>query len=131
MSDQDTWEDFGNCRELAESLAVPREEWTEVKTANEENPQKPTDDERVRRSIWWYLFEGYETDPSIPPITDAMCITCPVIKQCFDFGTENGETGVYGGVYLLRGNVDEGKNAHKTDEHWSKLQELLNGKNTG
>lgn len=112
------WSDYGAvCRELADVYAVPQDEWKD----------NDPDEVRVKRSIWYMLFEGYESDPSIPPITDAMCLSCPLIKQCFEYGVDNDKTGVHGGVYLLRGKIDASKNSHKTPEDWERLGELLDG----
>jgi len=62
------------------------------------------------------FFQGYETKLHIARSTDEMCLHCPVTKQCFNFGVENKETGVWGGFYLDRGKIDKNKNAHKTEE---------------
>lgn len=47
---------------------------------------------------------------------DEICVHCPVTKECFLTGIENKETGVWGGFYLDRGEVDPIKNAHKTEK---------------
>jgi hypothetical protein len=116
------WREDSNCSKLAPEFEVPKEEWTEVKTEGEE---KATDEERVQRSIWYYFFEGYESDTKLARIVDEICKECPVIKECFEYGTTTGQTGVHGGIYLNRGNIDHIRNAHKTEEDWAELMEKV------
>jgi hypothetical protein len=49
-------------------------------------------------------------------------MSCPVAKICYQTGVENDEYGVWGGVYLSAGSVDNGKNIHKTAEVWKKIK---------
>jgi len=102
------WQVDARCAELADEYADPENE------------------EPTKRSILYLFFEGYESDPSIRPEVDAICASCPVRKQCLEYGLENKETGVYGGVYLNRGHVDENKNSDKTTEEWRDIKELIN-----
>lgn len=118
------WREDSKCSKLAPALEVPQDEWTEVVT---EGKTQPTDDERVRRSIWYYFFEGYESEPELAKLVDGICKDCPVIKECFEFGTTTGQSGVFGGVYLNRGNIDHIRNAHKTEDDWAELTEKING----
>src|SRR5688572_2305796 len=112
------WIEDAACAELAPALETPKEEWTEVKTDGEE---QATDDERIKRSIWYYFYEGYESEPELANLVDGICLSCPVIKGCFTYGTTTGQTGVHGGVYLNRGNIDPIRNAHKSEEEWALL----------
>lgn len=73
------------------------------------------------------FFEAYETNEQVAKSTDQICLHCPVMKQCFQFASDQKETGVWGGVYLDRGKVDKAKNIHKTDEVWAEWREKLNG----
>lgn len=101
------WQLDAKCAELAEDYDDP------------DNPD-PT-----KRSIWFMFFEGYESDPSLRPETNAICASCPVRRQCLEYGLENKETGVYGGVYLNRGHVDENKNADKTKDEWQEIKDIF------
>ena len=68
-----------------------------------------------------YFFEKYEEDQAVAVVVDNICLTCPVIIDCFNHGTTNGEWGVWGGVYLVDGEINAIKNAHKTPEIWKEL----------
>lgn len=59
------------------------------------------------------FFEGYESDPVIAREIDTMCEKCPVVKECYEYGTKNKLFGVYGGFYLFNGQVDKKRNEHK------------------
>lgn len=109
------WTYDAKCAELAPELELPEEEWEET----------DGDEERIKRSIWYYYFEGYESEPELATLVDGICKSCPVIKECFTYGTTTGQTGVHGGVYLNRGNIDPIRNAHKTEEEWAELMELV------
>lgn len=71
----------------------------------------------------WRFYEGYETSERTAKNTDAMCLSCPVRKQCLQTGIENGEWGCWGGVFLVKGRVDEEKNSHKTPDVWQQIRE--------
>lgn len=71
------------------------------------------------------FFEGYEDDPVLAKTMDSICNSCPVQKLCLKEGIEKGETGLWGGVFLLNGKMDKSKNGHKTDEDWTHIRELL------
>lgn len=74
------------------------------------------------------FFELYEEDTAVADIVDKnVCLTCPVIKDCFVFGTEEKQDGVWGGVYLLEGDIVQARNAHKTEETWEKILEAVRG----
>lgn len=81
---------------------------------------------------WWHLaacrgldtnlfYEKYELDPNLAKSIDDMCFSCPVMKICLQAGVDNNEHGVWGGVYLNSGSVDNSRNIHKTDESWKRL----------
>lgn len=69
------------------------------------------------------FYDWYESSERTAKTTDQMCLSCPVRKQCLQTGIENGEWGVWGGVYLSAGRVDEGKNGHKTEDIWREIRE--------
>lgn len=82
---------------------------------------------------WWHLavcgnmdtnlfYDKYETDVNIAKNIDEACLSCPVIKMCYESGIENDEYGVWGGIYLSSGEIDKSKNLHKTQEVWKRLR---------
>lgn len=70
-------------------------------------------------------FDQYEEDQSIRKIVDDLCISCPVQQQCFGTGVTGKEWGVWGGVYLKDGSIDQEFNSHKTSDDWAALWESL------
>lgn len=71
------------------------------------------------------FFEEYETDPVVARETDVFCLSCPVARQCFQYGKETKSEGVWGGVYLENGKVSKNYNKHKTDSQWKDLKHVL------
>lgn len=71
----------------------------------------------------WRFYDGYESSPRIAKQTDQMCLSCPVRKQCLEAGIDENEWGVWGGIYLSNGKVDQNKNSHKTPEVWDEIRE--------
>lgn len=71
------------------------------------------------------FFEGYESDEMTANMVDEMCLSCPVLAACAKQGVMNNEWGVWGGVFLSNGKMDEKKNAHKTPETWDELRSRL------
>lgn len=82
---------------------------------------------------WWHLavcrgmdtnlfYDKYEIDQNVAKNIDEACLSCPVLKMCYDSGVENSEYGVWGGVYLTAGDIDKTKNLHKTQEVWKRLR---------
>jgi hypothetical protein len=70
-------------------------------------------------------FDLYEEDQEVAKNTDRMCLACPVVKQCFDFGISTESWGVWGGIYLSDGKVDNIRNSHKTQETWNRVLKLI------
>jgi len=71
------------------------------------------------------MFDAYEedSDPFIVRKTiDEMCLSCPVQKICYEYGTNNMEPGVWGGVYLINGKHDRTRNSHKTRDVWKRVK---------
>lgn len=62
------------------------------------------------------FFDDYETDERTARMIDQMCLSCPVTKECFEFGVDNKEIGVFGGFYLNNGQPDKRRNEHKDRE---------------
>jgi hypothetical protein len=71
------------------------------------------------------FYDQYESNSNIAQVVDEMCLSCPVRKQCLQTGVENGEWGVWGGVFLVSGKVDQNRNSHKTQEVWASIREIL------
>ena len=82
---------------------------------------------------WWHLaicrgmdtnlfYDKYEVDANIAKSIDDACMSCPVMKMCYQSGVDNSEYGVWGGVYLSSGEIDKSKNLHKSPETWKKLR---------
>jgi hypothetical protein len=71
----------------------------------------------------WRWYEGYEQSSRIAKVTDEVCLSCPVRKECLSAVIENGEWGCWGGVFLSNGKVDKNKNAHKTVDIWNEIRE--------
>jgi hypothetical protein len=78
------------------------------------------------RINWFY--DDYENDKIIAKTVDEVCLSCPVIKQCYKEGVEMKEFGVRGGVFMDLGRVDKQNNLHKTKEIWDALKKI-HGKN--
>jgi len=70
------------------------------------------------------FYDKYEADVNIAKNIDEACMGCPVIKMCYESGTENNEHGIWGGVYLNSGSVDKTRNTHKTKEVGKRLKVL-------
>ncbi len=68
------------------------------------------------------FYDTYENDINIAKNIDEACLSCPVLKICYQSGIDNQEYGVWGGVYLSSGQIDKTKNLHKTKETWKKLR---------
>jgi hypothetical protein len=70
-------------------------------------------------------FDKYETDLETAQNIDRMCLGCPVIRECFDYGVSTESWGVWGGVYLVDGKIDNSRNSHKTQDVWSKILQVI------
>lgn len=70
-------------------------------------------------------YDQYESSNSIARVVDDRCLSCPVMKQCLEAGTENGEWGVWGAIYLTAGKPDKNRNSHKTEEVWEEIRERI------
>jgi hypothetical protein len=68
------------------------------------------------------FYEKYEADQNIAKNIDEMCLSCPVMKMCYESGTSNTEYGIWGGIYLNAGVIDKSRNLHKTQETWKRLR---------
>lgn len=68
------------------------------------------------------FYDKYESDVQTAKSIDEACLSCPVIRVCYENGVNNNEYGVWGGVYLNSGSIDKSKNLHKTQESWKALK---------
>jgi hypothetical protein len=73
------------------------------------------------------FYDEYEADEQVALMIDDACLSCPVMAQCLDRGTTNGEWGVWGGIFLVSGKPDMNKNAHKTQDIWDTIRERISG----
>ena len=77
-----------------------------------------------------WFFDKYEDDVEpfdIRRAVDALCEQCPVRRVCFAVGltpdpNRYNNYGVWGGVYLVGGKIDEQANSHKD---WDKTYQGL------
>jgi hypothetical protein len=67
------------------------------------------------------FFDKYEEDPELAKKIDSLCLACPVIKTCFQIGCSTESWGVWGGTYLVDGEIDKSRNSHKTKEVWKRI----------
>lgn len=65
------------------------------------------------------FFDQYEEMPETRPEVDDLCKDCPVQKQCIMAGAHGKETGVWGGIYLLRGKPSREFNNHRKNDNWA------------
>lgn len=70
-------------------------------------------------------YDDYEADENVARMTDAKCLSCPVMAQCLQRGVENNEWGCWGGVYLVSGKPDKNRNAHKTKAVWDEIRDKI------
>jgi len=75
-----------------------------------------------------WFYDLYEADKEAAKQVDELCLSCPVIKICYEQGVNNKEKGVWGGVYMDLGRPDKQHNAHKTVEVKKRLKSI-HGKN--
>lgn len=66
-------------------------------------------------------FDKYEASQECAQKVDSLCIGCPVIRECFEYGVSTESWGVWGGVFLIDGKIDNVRNAHKTPESWLEI----------
>lgn len=71
------------------------------------------------------FFDYYESDTMMAKTVDSMCLSCPIMSQCLEMGTDNSEWGVWGGIYLVSGKPDANRNAHKTKEVWDGIKQRI------
>jgi hypothetical protein len=71
------------------------------------------------------FFDTYEEDPESRAVIDQVCRSCPVMRTCFASAVSKKETGVWGGIYLERGDISKEFNRHKTREDWANTWQSL------
>ena len=78
--------------------------------------------QNMKTEMW---FDAYESDQEVAKAVEEVCLSCPVIKDCFFEGAA-GQIGVWGGVYWNgSGKVDKSKNSHKSEEVWNRIQKKV------
>ena len=71
------------------------------------------------------FFDTYEEQVETRQEIDKFCMSCPLIKTCFAVGISGKEWGVWGGVYLVDGEISKEFNNHKTKADWSETWKTL------
>jgi hypothetical protein len=71
------------------------------------------------------FYDNYESNPNVAKITDEVCLSCPVLKECLQSGIDNGDYGVWGGFYLTAGKPDPNRNSHKSKDTLNRLRERI------
>lgn len=71
------------------------------------------------------FYENYESNERVARVVDQACLSCPVLAQCLSWGMDNGEWGVWGGIYLTSGKPDNNRNNHKTQDIWEAIRERV------
>lgn len=70
-------------------------------------------------------FDNYDSGGVYSDEADQLCLTCPVIKECFETGIK-GEYGQWGGIYWAgNGKPDLRSNEHKTPEYIKEIEDLV------
>lgn len=70
-------------------------------------------------------FDKYEASVDTATEVDRMCLACPVTKECFDYGISTESWGVWGGVFLVDGKIDNARNSHKTANIWLEISRRM------
>lgn len=73
------------------------------------------------------FYDLYESNEAVAESVDNICFDCPIRKVCLREGIENKEYGVWGGVFLVNGKADNGRNSHKTEEQWAIIRNDILG----
>lgn len=87
---------------------------------------------------WWHLgvcqgmrtnwfYDDYEADPVFAQVMDSICLACPVRALCLREGVKYKEYGLWGGVYLNGGKIDDARNEHKTEDIWEQIRGGISG----
>ena len=74
----------------------------------------------------WFC-DKYEASSKIAKQVDQICLSCPVMSECLQWGLDNSEWGVWGGIYLTSGKPDKNRNAHKTEAVQAQIRERISG----
>jgi hypothetical protein len=65
------------------------------------------------------FFDEYEEVVDTRYMVDALCMRCPMAKQCLAVAVSNREWGVWGGVYFEDGKISREFNNHKSKADWA------------
>jgi len=120
-SDDFHWKDLASCRNAVQ-IIVNNEHGEVMRT------EAPGNDIRLKpgetKKLFDPMFDGYESDSPPYPVryaVDEMCRNCPVRQECLEEGLTNDGFGVWGGLYLSWGKIDQTNNAHKDWSVWDEL----------
>ena len=70
------------------------------------------------------FYDDYENDVITAMQVDQICQHCPVATWCLEDGLNSKGWGVWGGIYLIDGKVDEHRNSHKNKADWKELYRI-------
>jgi hypothetical protein len=71
------------------------------------------------------FFDSYEDDEALRIKIDTLCSSCPVARRCFAVGVSQKEWGVWGGIYLEKGEISREFNSHRSKDQWAKKWQEL------
>jgi hypothetical protein len=71
------------------------------------------------------FFDKYEEDVELREDVDTMCSMCPVARHCLANGVSHKGWGVWGGIYLVDGEISREFNNHKTKAKWAATWKYL------
>lgn len=71
------------------------------------------------------FFEDYEDDKVVAAQMDNVCLSCPVMKECFSNAVRDKDYGLRAAIYFTNGKPDRQHNEHKTEEVWNRIRERL------
>jgi hypothetical protein len=71
------------------------------------------------------FFDKYEEVVEFRSEIDALCQSCPFRRVCFATGVSTKGWGVWGGIYLERGEISREFGNHRTKEDWAQSWQAL------
>jgi hypothetical protein len=71
------------------------------------------------------FFDQYEENKDIRQVVEGICMSCPVMKECFAVGVSQKGWGVWGGIYLENGEISKEFSDHRDKDSWAKTWQKL------
>ena len=71
------------------------------------------------------FFDKYEDNETVRPAIDSICAACPISRICFAVGVSQKEYGVWGGVYLEKGEISREFGRHRSKKEWAETWKYL------